>query len=80
MILSQIVRGAAESLARRDDLAGALRGASDAAYRAVPKPVEGTMLTAVRELAEAAEAGGDLPAIVARGDDCVTRTREMLPL
>jgi uncharacterized protein len=80
VILSQIVRGAAESLARSEDLAPALRSASDAAYRAVRKPVEGTMLTAIRELAEAAEAGGDLAAVVARGDECVLRTREMLPV
>jgi DAK2 domain fusion protein YloV len=79
VILSQIVRGAAESLAASDDLAKALRGASDAAYRAVRKPVEGTMLTAIRELAEEAEAGGDLAAVIARGDDCVRRTRELLP-
>ena len=38
------------------------------------------MLTAIRELAEEAEAGGDLAAIVARGDDCVARTQEMLPV
>ena len=80
VILSQIVRGAAESLAVSDGLASALRSASDAAYRAVRKPVEGTMLTAIRELAEAADAGGDLAALVARGDDCVVRTREMLPV
>ncbi len=79
VILSQIVRGAAESLAASDDLAAALRSASDAAYRAVKKPVEGTMLTAIRELAEEAEAGGDLAALLARGDDCVARTRELLP-
>ena len=46
VILSQIVRGATESLATSDDLALAFRTASDAAYRAVKKPVEGTMLTA----------------------------------
>ncbi len=80
VILSQIVRGAAESLGGSGDLARALRGASDAAYRAVRTPVEGTMLTAIRELAEEAEAGGDLAAIVRRGDDCVRRTREMLPV
>ena len=33
------------------------------------------MLTAIRELAEEAERGGDLAAIVARGDDCVARTQ-----
>jgi dihydroxyacetone kinase-like predicted kinase len=80
VILSQIVRGAAESFAESDDLARALRRASDTVYAAVDTPVEGTMLTAIRELAEEAEAGGDLAAIVARGDDCVTRTREMLPV
>ncbi len=80
VIFSQVVAGAASSLAVSDDLAAAFRSAADAAYAAVPSPVEGTMLTAIRELAEEAEAGGDLAAIVARGDDCVVRTREMLPV
>jgi DAK2 domain fusion protein YloV len=79
VILSQIIRGAAESLAESDDLARALRRASDTAYSQVHHPVEGTMLTAIRELAEEAEAGGDLDAILARGDACVARTRELLP-
>ena len=57
VILSQIVRGATESLAESDDLARAFRSASDAAYRAVKKPVEGTMLTAIRSMADAAEHG-----------------------
>src|SRR5262249_62076699 len=59
--------------------ARAAGGASAAAAAAARKPVEGTMLTALRELAEEAEAGGDLAAIVARGDDCVARTTELLP-
>jgi DAK2 domain fusion protein YloV len=80
VILSQIVRGAAESLRESDDLARALRSASDAAYRAVRKPVEGTMLTAIRELAEQAERGGSLAEVVAQGDDCVRRTQAMLPV
>jgi uncharacterized protein len=80
VILSQIVRGAAESLRDSDDLARALRSASDAAYRAVRMPVEGTMLTAIRELAEEAERGSGLSEVVARGDDCVARTRAMLPV
>src|SRR5690242_4430751 len=50
VILSQIVRGAADALAESDDLARAFRGASDAAYAAVRKPVEGTMLTVIRSL------------------------------
>jgi hypothetical protein len=80
VLLSQIVRGAAESFAESDDVARALRGASDTVYAAVREPVEGTMLTLIRELAEEAEAGSDLEAIVARGDDCVRRTREMMPV
>jgi DAK2 domain fusion protein YloV len=80
VILSQIVRGAAESLRESDDLAQALRSASDAAYRAVRKPVEGTMLTAIREMAEEAERGSDVAEVVARGDDCVARTQAMLPV
>ncbi len=80
VILSQIVRGATESLAESDDLARAFRSASDAAYRAVKKPVEGTMLTAIRELADAAERSADLKKVVAAGDASVVRTREMLPV
>jgi uncharacterized protein len=60
VILSQIVRGAAEVLGGAETvgpptLARSLRGASDAAYRAVRRPVEGTMLTVVREMGEEAE-------------------------
>jgi hypothetical protein len=80
VILSQIVRGATDSLAETDDLAKAFRSASDAAYRAVKKPVEGTMLTAIRALADAAERGSTLPEIVAAGEEVVARTREMLPV
>jgi hypothetical protein len=84
VILSQIVRGACESLAQGDELGAAFRGAADAAYRAVRNPVEGTMLTAIRELAEEAEAHPYAPpvellrALVRRGDDCVVRTRDLL--
>ena len=91
VILSQIVRGAAEVLgaAERIDaevVAQALRSASDAAYRAVRRPVEGTMLTVIRELAEEAEGrapdGPDvselLVAVVRRGEDALARTPEHL--
>jgi DAK2 domain fusion protein YloV len=78
VILSQIVRGACDVLGDRDDLPGALRAASDAAYRAVRKPVEGTMLTAIREMADEASTGATPAQIVARGDDCVGRTTDML--
>jgi DAK2 domain fusion protein YloV len=80
VILSQIIRGATESLAVSDDLALAFRSASDAAYRAVKKPVEGTMLTAIRAMADAAERKPDLASIVAAGDATVVKTREMLPV
>jgi len=80
VILSQIVRGATDSLAQSDDLAKAFRSASNAAYRAVKKPVEGTMLTAIRAMADAAERDPDLASIIAAGDETVTKTREMLPV
>ena len=84
VILSQIVRGAADSLAESDDLARAFRGASDEAYAAVRKPVEGTMLTVIRAIAEAAEAAPPLEPsellelLVARGEEAVERTRDQL--
>jgi fatty acid kinase len=60
VILSQIVRGAAEELAtppgRLIDpmlIAAALSNASRAAYDSVREPVEGTMLTVIREMASA---------------------------
>jgi dihydroxyacetone kinase-like predicted kinase len=94
VILSQIVRGVADVLAgatNGDDpqlAARALRGASDAAYRAVRRPVEGTMLTVIRELAEEAErrAGdpeplGDLLVeLVRHGEGAVARTPEQLDI
>jgi len=84
VILSQIVRGAADVLAAEVDVPKAFRGASDEAYAAVRKPVEGTMLTVIRELAEAAEAAPPLePAellalLVERGEESVARTPEQL--
>ena len=58
VILSQIVRGAAEELASRPGepvdptlVASAFVQASDAAYESVRDPVEGTMLTVFREIA-----------------------------
>ncbi len=80
VILSQIVRGACDALTETHDLARIFRSASDAAYRAVKKPAEGTMLTAIRALAEAAEHGDDLATIVARGDETVAATQAMLPI
>ncbi|MGM0640826.1 MAG: DAK2 domain-containing protein [Thermotogota bacterium] len=60
VILSQIFRGFTESLETRKkirtvDFIHALQNAKDVAYGAVIKPVEGTMLTLIRLLAERAE-------------------------
>ena len=60
VILSQALKGLAQGagdVAEMDAavLARALRSASDAAYKAVGKPVEGTMLTVLRAAAEGAE-------------------------
>jgi DAK2 domain fusion protein YloV len=92
VILSQIVRGVAEVLAESPNgvdpplTARALRGASDAAYRAVRRPVEGTMLSVIRELAEEAERraldpeplGDLLVELVRYGEGAVARTPEQL--
>jgi hypothetical protein len=84
VILSQIIRGAVEGYAEDGSVATALRRGSDAAYAAVREPVEGTILTVSRALAEAAEAHPDaeLPelfsGIVRRGDEAVEQTRDQL--
>ena len=93
VILSQILRGLAEVF-REGEHAGpaevsrGLTQASSAAYGAVMKPVEGTILTVVRESAEAARdavaGGGDLVTVLDaardRGDDALARTPQMLPV
>jgi DAK2 domain fusion protein YloV len=90
VILSQILRGAAEVLGNETKIdapavARAFQGARDAAYRAVREPVEGTMLSVIRELAEETEgvsADDDiasfLTALVRRGEDALARTPEQL--
>jgi DAK2 domain fusion protein YloV len=91
VIFSQIVRGFADVLGERDPIdepmvARAFRSASDAAYRAVRRPVEGTMLTVIREMAEAAESPEAralekpelLAFVVARGEESLARTPDLL--
>jgi DAK2 domain fusion protein YloV len=93
VILSQLVRGAAETVSdvERVDtpaLAAALRRASDTAYAAVRQPQEGTILTLARVLAERAEAVAAsnppledaLPQIVAAGEEALARTPEQLDI
>ncbi len=65
VILSQVLRGMAKVLASEAELdsrllAESLKEGSKTAYRGVSKPVEGTILTVVRETAEAAEAAARL--------------------
>ena len=95
VIFSQIVRGFAQSLGSADavtaeSLADAFRAGSDAGYKAVSRigAVEGTILTVIREMAEEAEddAHSGLPprelllTVLARGEDALARTPEMLDL
>jgi hypothetical protein len=93
VILSQILRGMASVIAESDGLdaasaAAALTAASTAAYQAVMRPVEGTILTVVRESSEAAAAaaadGADLVGVIeaaqVRGTDALARTPDMLPV
>lgn len=93
VIMSQIFRGIAkvmESKAEADSavLAQALRAGSDTAYKAVMKPVEGTILTVIREIARAceneAEAGNDILGTllvgVEQGRKTLERTPSMLPI
>jgi DAK2 domain fusion protein YloV len=91
VIFSQITRGLAEVLASSEaidaaELGAAFRASSDAAYRAVREPAEGTMLTVIREMAEEAErpeharlgAVELLRAVLVRGEDALARTPELL--
>ena len=57
VILSQIIRGFSKSIEGKEqisteDLAKAFKNGSDTAYKAVIKPIEGTILTVVRESGE----------------------------
>ena len=93
VILSQIFRGMAKALDGHATLDGALLAAafseaSAMAYKAVMKPVEGTLLTVSRGAAVSAEAaaqvGGDVQAVLdgalAGGRATLAKTPEMLPL
>lgn len=94
VILSQILRGLAETFrghAAVDPgaLTAGLRTAADAAYQAVMRPVEGTILTVVRWAAEAAEGARGkgastlvdlLDEAAAAARQAVAQTPEMLPV
>ena len=93
VILGQILRGFSQSLHEKDDitttdLAQALQEASEAAYDAVPSPVEGTILTVSRDISTAANsAAADtkdlrkmLAHVVEEADKAVRRTPDLLPV
>jgi hypothetical protein len=91
-IMSQILAGLAQTLEDQAEfdpplLIKALKLAADKAYAGVQKPVEGTILTVIRELAEEGQQWQDsnldltglLEKLVARGWVSVEHTPELLP-
>jgi DAK2 domain fusion protein YloV len=93
VITSQILRGLAEGLAGKRrftglDLASALALGTQTAYGAVGKPVEGTILTVIREASaaavEAAERDDAMESVLAATVDgartAVARTPSLLPI
>ncbi len=93
VITSQILRGLAEGLAGKArfnalDLANALDSGTKAAYGAVAKPVEGTILTVIREASAAAVATAErepdldevLAATVTAAGRAVAKTPSLLAI
>ena len=93
VILSQILRGIAKGMQERKsfstlDFANALHIASEEAYKVVAEPVEGTILTAIREASEAASRAAErgvsfahtVTSVVSRVNKTVEQTPEMLPV
>lgn len=93
VILSQILRGFARALSGKEEMApenfaAALTTGTEAAYKAVMKPKEGTMLTVVRMMAEAvtkeANEGANLykliDVMIDEGERALRLTPELLPV
>ncbi|MEA3336463.1 MAG: DAK2 domain-containing protein [Chloroflexota bacterium] len=93
VILSQILRGVShafrhKSIATADDLVEAFHSASDTAYKGVVKPVEGTILTVMKDSADAAGRAAavdkDLHFVMERtvqaAEESVERTPSLLPV
>ena len=90
VILSQILRGAAQAMEGHETVDAAivgasLRSAASVAYKAVIKPTEGTILTVIRAAAEAAESAaqtGDVGVVldtaVRHAHEAVEKTTEQL--
>lgn len=92
VILSQLFRGftsafKGKSRANSKDFANAVMNSSKAAYKAVMKPKEGTILTVAREMGEEAERAAKisddivfvLEKVIAEGNRSLERTTELLP-
>lgn len=82
VILSQFFKGFAEAFKGHEycsppDLARAFRLASDAAYRAVGHPVEGTMLSVIRAVAEEVQISSS-PDVVPCWEKAFTTARDAL--
>jgi uncharacterized protein len=93
VILSQIIRGMTHGADGRRratglDLAQGLRKGSEVAYRSVLTPVEGTILTVIRDAADAAEAAAGrqphveavLAEVIEAAASSVQRTPMLLPV
>lgn len=93
VILSQILRGFARALSGKEEMApenfaAALTTGTEAAYKAVMKPKEGTMLTVARMMAEAvtkeASEGANLykliDVMIDEGERALRLTPELLPV
>ncbi|MGA0917574.1 MAG: DAK2 domain-containing protein [Ilumatobacteraceae bacterium] len=93
VILSQILRGLATTIKSQAETTGArfadaLGAAATGAYQAVLRPIEGTILTVVRESAEAARSAADADAGLVEviraareaGRASLARTPELLPV
>ena len=89
VILSQVLRGLADGLdgaptATPEAIKAALASASTAAYGAVMRPVEGTILTVVKAAADGAASGDTLTAVLDRArdaaDTALEHTPEQLPV
>ncbi len=93
VILSQIFRGVAKSLKGKEtadsvELAEAFANGAKVAYKAVMRPVEGTILTVIREASEAGSAyvKEDMEVedwfsyFVKEANDALDRTPELLPV
>lgn len=93
VILSQIFRGFAKGCQDKEvltsiDLANAIKESSDTAYKAVMKPVEGTILTVIRKTGELAMEYTEnevsvyelLSVLIKRAEETLEKTPDYLPV